>query len=442
MPPIVVQNEKLLPYMTDHYDPARLRQLRRFLERHGTFKFAPLHTHLFPAAVVTRSTSQSGYQHVWVRDNVHVSHALYVSGHVRAAAQIMSALMQFFARHRRRFEDIIHGRVKCADPMSRPHVRFNGVTLQESGETWAHAQNDALGIFLWMYCTLACEGILKPPPNAVETLTLFPRYFEAIRYWADEDSGHWEEGRKIEASSIGAVVAGLAKLRAFVSEGRASAALSGRSSRVSDTFLKTLERRGRNELKRILPHECVQTSSAKKRRYDGALLFLVYPLEIVGEAMRGRILKDIAESLEGPYGIKRYVGDSYWAADYKEKLDPTQRTVDFSDRVEMRNALLAPGQEAQWCLFDPIMSAAYGRRYQRTARRGDLNLQTYYFNRSLGQLTGKVKGIQEFQCPEAYYLERGRYVPNDQTPLLWTQANLLVALKMMEKSLSVCRTLQ
>jgi hypothetical protein len=178
-------------------------------------------------------------------------------------------------------------------------------------------------------------------------------------------------------------------------------------------------------------------SSAKKRRYDGALLFLVYPLEVVGEAMRGRILTDIAENLEGPYGIKRYIGDSYWAADYKEKLDPTQRTVDFSDRVEMRNKLLAPGQEAQWCLFDPIMSAAYGRRYQRTARRGDLNLQTYYFNRSLGQLTGKVKGFQEFQCPEAYYLERGRYVPNDQTPLLWTQANLLVALNLMEKSLSV-----
>jgi len=437
MPPIVVQNEKLLPYMTDHYDPARLRQLRRFLERHGTFKFAPLRTHLFPAAVVTRSTSQSGYQHVWVRDNVHVSHALYVSGRPRAAAQTMSALMQFFAWHRHRFEDIIQGRAKAADPMSRPHVRFNGVTLQESRETWAHAQNDALGIFLWMYCTLACEGVVKPQRKEVETLMLFPRYFEAIRYWADEDSGHWEEGRKIEASSIGAVVAGLAKLRAFLSEGRASVALNGRNSLVSATFLSTLERRGRNELKRILPSECVQMASAKKRRYDGALLFLVYPLEVVGEAMGGRILKDIAESLEGSYGIKRYVGDSYWAADYKEKLDPTQRTVDFSDRVEMRNKLLAPGQEAQWCLFDPIMSAAYGRRYQRTARRGDLIRQTYYFNRSLGQLTGKIKGIREFQCPEAYYLERGRYVPNDQTPLLWTQANLLVALKLMETSLSV-----
>jgi hypothetical protein len=436
MPPIVVQNEKLLPYMTDRYDPVRLRQLRRFLERHGTFKFAPLRTHLFPAAVVTRSTSQSGYQHVWVRDNVHVSHAFYAAGHVRAAAQIMSALMQFFARHRRRFEDIIHGRVKGTDPMSRPHVRFNGVTLQESRERWAHAQNDALGIFLWMYCTLACEGILKPSREERETLTLFPRYFEAIRYWVDEDSGHWEEGRKIEASSIGVVVGGLGKLQQFLSDGRSKAALRKQSPGISDSFLNALMRRGRNELGKILPHECIQKSPAKRRRTDAALLFLVYPLEVVGEAMSGRILKDIAENLEGPYGIKRYVGDSYWAADYKEKLDPTQRTADFSDTVEMRNTLLAPGQEAQWCLFDPIMSAAYGRRYQRTGRRGYFNLQTYYFNRSLGQLTGKVKGIREFQCPEAYYLEQGIYVPNDQTPLLWTQANLLVALKLMEESLS------
>ena len=436
MPPIVVQNEKLLPYLTDQYDLTRLRRLRRFLERHGTLKLAPLRTHLFPAAVVTRSTSQSGYHHVWVRDNVHVSHALYVAGHMRAAAQIMSALMEFFARHRRRFEDIIDGRVTGADPMSRPHVRFNGVTLEESRETWAHAQNDALGIFLWMYCTLACEGILKPSGDERKTLTLFPRYFEAIRYWVDEDSGHWEEGRKIGASSIGMVVGGLGKLRQFLSEERSKAVPRGQSPGISDSFLNALMRRGRNELRKILPHECIQKSPAKRRRTDAALLFLVYPLEVVGEVMSGRILRDIAKSLEGPFGIKRYIGDSYWAADYKVKLDSTQRTADFSDRVEMRNTLLAPGQEAQWCLFDPIMSAAYGRRYHRTGRREYLNLQTYYFNRSLGQLTGKVKGMQELQCPEAYYLERGIYVPNDQTPLLWTQANLLVALTLMEESLS------
>ena len=436
MPPIVVQNEQLLDYMTDRYDLTSLRRLRRFLDGEGTFRFAPLRTHLFSAAAVTRSTVQSGYQHVWVRDNVHVSHAFYVTNRVRASVHIMSALMQFFLQHRRRFEDVIHGKADATDPMSRPHVRFNGVTLQESRQTWAHAQNDALGYFLWMYCTLACTGVLKPSRDEVETLTLFPRYFEAIRSWADEDSGHWEETRKIEASSIGAVVAGLGKLRAFFASGLPKTRLHDTRSGGSVSFLKALERRGRTELDKILPNECIQKSPAKRRRTDAALVFLVYPLEVVGDAMGARILKDIAESLEGPYGIKRYVGDSYWAADYKNKLGASQRTVDFSHNMEQRNKLLTPGQEAQWCLFDPVVSAAYGRRFQRTGRKEYVNQQTYYFNRSLGQVTGKVMGVQEFQCPEAYYLERGRYVPNDQTPLLWTQANLLVAIQLMEQSLS------
>lgn len=434
MHPIVVQNEKLLPYITDRYDLAMVKRLRRFLDEQGTFRFTPLRTHLFSAAAVTRSSVQSGYQHVWVRDNVHVSHAFYVTNRVRASIHIMSALMQFFTQHRHRFHDVIDGRVNRADPMSRPHVRFNGVTLQESKQTWAHAQNDALGYFLWMYCTLACKGVLKPSPDEVETLMLFARYFEAIRYWADEDSGHWEEVRKIEASSIGPVVAGLGRLREFLVRGRPNKG-ANRSDR-AESFVKKLERRGRDELENILPYECIQKSSAKRRRYDAALLFLVYPLEVVGDAMGARILNDVAGALEGLFGIKRYVGDSYWAADYKDKLDATQRTIDFSDNVEMRNKLLTPGQEAQWCLFDPIMSAAYGRRYQRTGRKDYLHQQTYYLNRSLGQLTGKAKGVQEFQCPEAYYMQRGRYVPNDQTPLLWTQANLLVAIHVMEKSLS------
>jgi hypothetical protein len=40
------------------------------------------------------------------------------------------------------------------------------------------------------------------------------------------------------------------------------------------------------------------------------------------------------------------------------------------------------------------------------------------------------------RCPESYYLENGRFVPVDQTPLLWTQGNLLTALRMMERSLA------
>jgi len=39
-------------------------------------------------------------------------------------------------------------------------------------------------------------------PEQLEILGLFPLFFQAVRYWEDEDSGHWEEARKIEASSI------------------------------------------------------------------------------------------------------------------------------------------------------------------------------------------------------------------------------------------------
>ena len=57
-----------------------------------------------------------------------------------------------------------------------------------------------------------------------------------------------------------------------------------------------------------------------------------------------------------------------------------------------------------------------------------------YLNRSLGQITGADCPQGALRCPEAYYLERGRYVPNGQVPLLWTQANLLLALLAMEES--------
>jgi phosphorylase kinase alpha/beta subunit len=90
-----------------------------------------------------------------------------------------------------------------------------------------------------------------------------------------------------------------------------------------------------------------------------------------------------------------------------------------------------PGEEAQWCVFDPILSAIYGERYRAGRELEDLAKQTFYLNRSLGQITA------DFKCPEAYYLDRGRYVPNDYTPLLWTQANLWGALAQLDRSLSV-----
>src|SRR5262249_49827984 len=139
----------------------------------------------------------------------HIAHAHYVVGKRDVAVKNLSTLMQYFTKHQTRFKRIINGEASASDPMNRPHIRFDGATLDEISQKWAHAQNDALGYFLWMFCKLVNEGLISPSPGDVSTLDLFPAYFAKIEYWRDEDSGHWEETRKISASSIGVVVAGL-----------------------------------------------------------------------------------------------------------------------------------------------------------------------------------------------------------------------------------------
>jgi hypothetical protein len=139
-------------------------------------------------------------------------------------------------------------------------------------------------------------------------------------------------------------------------------------------------------------------------------------------------------NLQGDHGIRRYLGDSYWTADYKDKVPASQLTADFSERQHERDALARPGEEAQWCIFDPIVSVIAGRRYLRAGDPADLDRQVRHLNRSLGQLTGPDCPRGELLCPEAYYLEHGRHVPNDNVPLLWTQANLRLALIAMQQS--------
>jgi phosphorylase kinase alpha/beta subunit len=77
------------------------------------------------------------------------------------------------------------------------------------------------------------------------------------------------------------------------------------------------------------------------------------------------------------------------------------------------------------------MSVIFGQRHRASGATADHDAQIEHFNRSLGQLTDRGAPNGEPRCPEAYYLEKGRFVPNDHVPLLWTQANLWIAFEMM-----------
>lgn len=121
---------------------------------------------------------------------------------------------------------------------------------------------------------------------------------------------------------------------------------------------------------------------------------------------------------------------------YKKKVPPAQRTADCSDDLSGRNRLLpARGTEAQWCIFDPIVSCIFGMKLTSSRSPQHFIHQTEFFNRSLGQITGdEQKDVPPFRCPELYYLENGNYVANDHVPLLWTQANLMLAMHFTAES--------
>ena len=438
---LAVQNRALIPYLLCRYTPTGLATLRQFLDQKGAFIFHNLSNGLFPAVVSGLPVDASGYQYVWVRDNIHIAHAHLVCGDARTAARAAAALLAFFRKYAHRFEDIIGRRTDPSMVMNRPHIRFDGESLTELDQRWPHAQNDALGYFLWFYSKLAREGHVPCGPEELDVLALFPRYFQAIEYWRDADSGHWEEVRKVSASSIGAVVAGLREFEGLLDATGLRQDLNKRHPGLSPERISALQREGCKALEEILPCESVQPAS-HYRRYDSALLFLIYPLAVLEwERWGDQILDDVATHLQGEHGVRRYLGDSYWCADYADKLTPEIRTADFSESLQTRDALLRAGEEAQWCLFDPVISVIYGQRFLALTERNDhehadraLSLQTHYFNRALSHLTAKGGALPEFAVPEAYYLRKGRYVPNDNTPLQWAQANLWLAVRQMQHS--------
>ena len=418
---------ELKSLLRDSYNPKSLAAIAKYLDAHRSHLLRPIANGLFAATPDLKEGSVSGYQYAWIRDNVMVANSFRLRGKLDVARAASQGLTNYFSKHLDRFRKIIASPALKENVQERPHVRFDALTLGEIAENWPHAQNDALGYALWLRFVMANSAENPWPLRAEDwqAYGLFPDYFAAIEFWSDPDSGSWEETRKVNSSSVGAVLAGLVQMRQSVMQAQKSRgelppfAEKGMLHKVDSLIDK-----GRGRLSKALPFE-----SPPERLMDGALLFLIYPVDVLkSRDIENSILNLVEARLRGPKGIKRYLGDSYFCQDYDRWFPPEQQAADFSNSIAYRDALLAPGCEAQWNLFDPIISIIQGQRYAESREASDLERQTYYFNRSLSQNTG------DGQCPELYFLRDGKFVVNDHTPLAWTQANQALALHYMEKS--------
>jgi phosphorylase kinase alpha/beta subunit len=411
---------RFFPRLSESNARSQLRILHRKLEDSGTLHIQANQNGVYPASASQTGDSPTGYQDAWLRDNAMIAFSRWKCGDSASAFKTLQSLSAFLKTQARKMEAIIEHPRLAENVQQRTHVRFNAKTLKELDQNWAHAQNDALAYVVWLRLRMAgSDPQFRLTKDERDLYDLFPAYFGAIRYWEDLDSGAWEEDRKVNSSSVGAVVAALLEFQKLEKSRRGPR--SGAERKRFDALIN----HGMQTLCRQLPFE-----SPPNRKTDAATLFLIYPLGLISPsgAIRDRgtqdwILSLVRARLLGAKGIRRYTGDSYYCQDYDKWLSPEQRAGDFSNRVELRDQLLQPGCEAQWCLFDPLLSVIYGERNL-------LGEQLEFLNRALGQLT--VDG----RCPELYYLRDGTHVPNEHTPLAWTQANLAIAIHELESSLS------
>lgn len=428
MSDIIFNNPEVQGLAKEKYSMADIVVLEAVLIEHSVFDFEVYpESGLFPA---THSTDDiNNYKSVWLRDTVHIANALLDSGMIEAAQTAVLSLVSFHAKSIDRWRAVIKNPALASEAMNRPHVRFDGVTLSEIDQKWSHAQNDAIGYFLWILVKVLRKGSVFIDADIEVLLEVIPRYLNAIKFWQDADSGHWEEEQKIEASSIGCCIAGLEALVEFCSESDATKQIVGDEViELCGSMITT----SRNVFDKMLPNESVATDDNKGRDVDAALLFLCFPLNVVTSDRRDQIRENIGQKLQGDYGIRRYLGDSFWTKNYPDLMAETDLTRDFSDDIDARNKLAQVGEEAQWCIFDSILSASYGIDFLNTKDKAAKELQVFYFNRAIGQITGPDCALGEFLMPEAYYLQGDQYIANDATPLQWAKANLIQAFRLMK----------
>jgi len=251
------------------------------------------------------------YSYVWIRD-VGYTVLPYLYSNCGRYEKAYYALFDLFKKYEWKID--IHTRQKPVHLYEYIHARYSK-DLTELWQPWGHAQNDAIGLFLWG----VGEGIrvgkkMIRDEHDRTILRKLVTYLACLEYWKEADNGMWEEHKEVHASSIGACVAGLQAVRLLVDV-------------PSDLIQK-----GKHALQTLLPRESITKET------DLSLLSLIYPYQVVSRSMAQEILFQVTSRLERTYGCIRYEGDQY----YNE------------------------GSEAEWCFGFPWLGLCYSVLGEKT----------------------------------------------------------------------------
>jgi phosphorylase kinase alpha/beta subunit len=314
----------------------------------------------------------TGYDKSWLRDNFYETIAFEVIGDWKTVEKTYRSILNIFLKHEDKIDWAIKEKPK--ESYKYIHARFHPETFDEFWEDWGNKQNDAVGCILFRIGELERNqkrSILKTKDH-IRIVNKLVKYLEAIEYWHDEDSGMWEEGEELHASSVGACIAGLMSV-----------------SKLPHIEVPiSLIRKGEKALEALLPRE------SKKKFVDLALLSLIWPYDVVNDEQAEEILENVEYHLLKERGVIRYKGDKY----YNRNVDEVS-------------------EEAEWTFGLSWLSIIYEKMGER--------------EKALDLLQDLIAIDTPDGLPELYFSNSPEY--NENTPLGWSESLFIVALYEMDE---------
>ena len=305
----------------------------------------------------------------------------------------------------------------------------------ERTDPWAHMQLDALGLFLVSYGTLAAQGLICAD---VALVSRFVRYLGAIEYWTRADLGHWEEWpAAVRTSSLGCCVAGLRAVAPLLRQEEGDCA--GVALACEEEALQLAQQGAQVLATRLGGQEGTGVAwEAPGRADDAALLTLLLPPIAAQLALSPQQRCAVAESalrLRRPHGVLRYEGDSYYGADYQQRLRAWKGEHGGGDasaypQAQVRDSWAVAGCEAQWTIFEPLLLLHF--LHLHATQPGPYSAREV--RRSLMRVLAAVEeeeeegGAVRLHVHESYTVVQGTRGPNDVQDLLWAVAYIRMGL--------------
>ena len=318
---------------------------------------------------------KTGYNKAWLRDNFYECIAFEVLDEWNVVEKTYHTILNIFKKHENKIDWAI--RKKPEHAYQYVHARFHPETFEEFWEEWGNKQNDSIGAILFRIGELEHhhKSVILKTDADVRIVNKLVHYLQSIEYWHDRDSGMWEEGEEVHASSVGACVAGLKSI--------------ARLPKIK--VPKKLIENGEDTLKKLLPRE------SEGKFVDLALLSLIWPYNVVTEKQRNSILRNVEYLLLRRMGVIRYKNDHY----YNNNPD-------------------GYSEEAEWTFGLSWLAIIY-------EHLGDRKKANFFLDKMLK--TSTKAGI-----PELYFSNSKK--SNDNKPLGWSESLFIVALHDINEKLT------